>query len=134
MITVDISEPLGTVVFDAASPRNDYETGIQRTNDEGVPMWRVAAILRQEDARQSEQIAVVVPSRTNPADEIQPFTPVAFEGLRMMTGQGNNGSTWVSFHADKVSPVAAGAAHAAASGGQSGQTAQQARREAAKAE
>lgn len=101
MISVEITKPLGITMFDNAFPRNDFETKEQKKNADGVPMWSVNLILRQFDARRSETITVNVPSATDPNETFAPFTPVSFEGLRIMTGE-NNGNTWVSFGADKM--------------------------------
>ena len=42
-----------------------------------------------------------VPSATDPNETFEPFSLVSFEGFRIMTGE-NNGNTWVSFGADKM--------------------------------
>ena len=77
MISVEITKPLGITMFDNAFPRNDFETKEQKKNADGVPMW------------------------SDPNETFEPFSPVSFEGFRIMTGE-NNGNTWVSFGADKM--------------------------------
>lgn len=105
MITIPIQKTLGTMLFDSAYPRNDFNSGEQRKNADGVPMWSMNIILRQPDARRSETLTVSVPSPVDPSTKLDPFAPIGFEGLRIMTGEGNDGHTWVSFAADKFGLV-----------------------------
>ncbi|MEB1814003.1 hypothetical protein [Adlercreutzia mucosicola] len=108
MISIEITKPLGVVLFDSAFPRNDFETRQQKVNNDGVPMWSVNLILRQPDSRRSENLTVNVPSVKDPTEIFDPFAPVSFSGLRIMTGE-NNGNTWVSFGADGIAPAGAAA-------------------------
>lgn len=100
MITVELSKPLGVMLFDSAFAKNEYGETTQKTNADGVPLWTVNILLRQPDSKKSENLTITVPSKTNPADVLEPFTPIAFERLRLMTGQ-SHGRTWVSFAADR---------------------------------
>lgn len=100
MITAEITKPMGAMYFDAAFPKTEYGTGEQKQTAEGVPLWSVQVLLRQPDSRKTESLTITIPAAQDPAAVIEPFTPIAFEGLRMMTGE-NNGRVWVSFAADK---------------------------------
>lgn len=110
MLNVEIKNNLGTMIFDSAFPRNDFETKQQKVDAAtGMPMWTVNIFVRQADARRSEQMSVNVPAAKDPAETFAAFEPIAFENLRVMTGS-NDGKTWVSFAADKVGRAAAPAA------------------------
>ena len=100
MITAEISKNLGSMYFDAAFPKTEYGTDEQKKNAAGVPLWSVQVLLRQPDSRKTESLTVTLPAPQDPATVLEPFTPIAFEGLRVMTGE-NNGRVWVSFAADK---------------------------------
>lgn len=100
MIAVEISQPLGAMLFDGAFPKTEYGEAVQKLNAEGVPLWVVNVIVRQPDAKRSENLSVTVPAPADPSQTVPPFAPVAFEGLRIMTGS-NGGKTWVSFAADR---------------------------------
>lgn len=89
------------MIFDSAFPRTNFETKEQKTDANGVPMWTVNLILRQEDSRKSETLAVNIPSPEDPSKSFGIFAPVALKGLRVMTGT-NDGKIWISFAADKV--------------------------------
>lgn len=104
MLSIKIDQDLGTMIFDSAFPRNDFETKEQKKNSEGVPMWSVSLILRQADARRSETLTVNIPSPEDPSKSFGIFAPVALKGLRVMTGD-NDGRTWISFAADKIVPL-----------------------------
>lgn len=106
MLSININQDLGTMIFDSAFPRNDYETKEQKKNAEGVPMWSVRLILRQADSRRSENLTVNIPSPEDPSRAFGVFAPVALKGLRVMTGD-NDGRTWISFAADKIVPAEA---------------------------
>lgn len=101
MLSVDVKNNLGTMLFDSAFAKNDYETHEQKKNADGVPQWTINVLVRQPDSRRSEQMSVTVAMPQDPSTAIEPFTPIAFEGLRLLTGE-NNGRTWVSFQADKI--------------------------------
>ena len=101
MLNIPINKPIGVYIFDGASPKREYGTETQQTNEAGMPIWSVSCFVRQADSTRSESITVNVPSRTNPADTIQPFSPVGFEGLGVRTGRSSNGS-WVAFWADRI--------------------------------
>lgn len=101
MLNVEIKNNLGTMLFDSAFPRNDYETKEQKTNADGVPMWSVNILVRQPEARRTEMMTVNVPSAKDPSELFEPFDRIAFENLHVMTGS-NDGRTWVSFAADKA--------------------------------
>lgn len=105
MISVEISKPLGRVFFDGAFPRNDFDTGVQKKNDAGVPIWSISVVLRQPDSRRSENLTVNVPATKDPNDIFDVLCPIQFEGLKIMTGA-NKGNTWVSFSADKIEKLA----------------------------
>lgn len=109
MITVEMTKPLGAMLFDSAFPRNDFETGVQKKNADGVPMWSIAVIVKQPDARRSETLTVNVPLQQDPNDVFETFDRVAFEGMRLMTGSNNDGNLWVSFGADKIGKPSAAA-------------------------
>jgi hypothetical protein len=100
MITAEITKSMGAMYFDGAFPKTEYGTGEQKKNAEGVPLWSVSVLLRQPDSRKTESLTVTMPAAQDPAALIEPFTPIAFEGLRVMTGE-NGGRVWVSFAADK---------------------------------
>lgn len=107
MLTVDIKNNIGTILFDGAYPRNDFETKQQKTDSEtGLPMWSIAVVLRQPNSRRSENLTVNVPNAKDPNEQLNPFEPIAFDGLRIMTGE-SGGKTWVSFAADKFGRAAA---------------------------
>lgn len=100
MITVEIAKPMGVMYFDACYPKTEYRSDEQKTTPEGVPLWSMGVLLRQPESKKSENITITVPCPHDPSQAIEPFTPIAFDGLRMMTGESSNG-TWVSFAADK---------------------------------
>lgn len=107
MLTVNVKEKLGVMLFDSCFPKNDFETKQQKVdNGTGLPLWSVSVLLRQADSRRSESITITVPSAKDPAESLEPLSPVAFEGLRLMTGV-NDGRPWVSFRADRVGVPAA---------------------------
>ena len=101
MLTIPITKPIGIYIFDGASPKREYGTETQQVNDNGLPIWAVSCFVRQADSTHSESITGNVPSRTNPADSIQAFSPVGFEGFGVRTGRSSNGS-WVAFWADRI--------------------------------
>lgn len=111
MITVELKNNLGNMIFDSAFPRNDFDTKEQKIDAEtGLPIWSVAVLLRQPNSRRSESMTINVPSQKDPNEMFVGFDPIAFDGLRIMTGE-NDGNKWVSFSADKVGkPGAAPAA------------------------
>lgn len=100
MITAEITKPMGAMYFDGAFPKNEYGADIQKTNADGVPLWSVAVLLRQPESRKTESMTITVPAQKDPSQVLEVFTPIAFEGLRVMTGESNN-RPWVSFAADK---------------------------------
>lgn len=102
MIQAEIkSNTLGTMLFDSAFPKTDYNTKEQKTNAEGVPLWSIQVLVRQPGARMTENMNVTIPANVDPSEKVEPFTPIAFLNMRVMTGQ-NNGKTWVSFSADGI--------------------------------
>lgn len=102
MIQAEIkANTLGTMLFDSAFPKTDFNTKEQKTTAEGVPLWSVQVLVRQPEARVTENMTVTIPASVDPSEKVEPFTPIAFANLRMMTGQ-NNGRTWVSFAADAI--------------------------------
>lgn len=107
MLNVEIKNNLGTILFDSAFPRNDYETKQQKVDAEtGMPMWTVNILVRQPNARRTELMSVNVPAAKDPTEIFAPLEQIAFENLHVMTGS-NDGRTWVSFAADKVGKSAA---------------------------
>lgn len=106
MLNVEIKNNIGTMLFDSAFPRTEFESREQRKNADGVPMWTINILVRQPDARRTEQMSVNVPSVKDPNELLEPFDRIGFENLHVMTGS-NDGRTWVSFAADKVGKVAA---------------------------
>lgn len=100
--------PTGTFYFDIATPRNDFETGAQQLDREtGLPKWSIAALHRAVEDRRTEQVAITVLSKEDPNTLLTPMAPIEFEGLRVMSGQGNSGTTWVSLSAKGVKPAGA---------------------------
>ena len=112
MLSINIDQDLGALIFDSAFPRTDFETREQKKNADGVPMWSVNLILRQADARRSESLTVTVPMADDPSKHFGVFAPVKLDGLRVMTGE-NDGKTWISFAADKLSGIGANPAKSA---------------------
>ena len=95
---------LGTAVLDSCQKRiADRETGEIKTDKvTGLPIWSVAVFVRQPGAFKAEGIVVNIPSKKDPTEGIEPFTPVMFQGLAISTF--NIGGTRVnSFSADSVS-------------------------------
>lgn len=108
MISIDIaSKSLGQMLYDSAYPKTDYESGEQKMSADGQPLWQIGVLLRQPGSRRTEAVTVTVPLPQDPATVLEPFTPVMFGGLRVMTGE-NNGRRWVSFSADSVGTPKAG--------------------------
>lgn len=106
MLNLDLKGDLGIMLYDAASPRNDFETGQQRIDEEtGLPQWSVAVLLRQEGARRAEPINITVNSKTDPNDEFEYGDKVIAENIVCRTGAAQNGGNWVSFTADGIRPA-----------------------------
>ena len=101
MLSFDVSMSKTLLLFDSAFPRTTFGTDTQQTDENGVPLWQVNVLVRQSDAKRSEGMTVIVPSASNPEDEIRPFTPVSFEGMTVRTGESGNGR-WVSVRAERV--------------------------------
>lgn len=101
MLSFDVSMSKTLLLFDSAFPRTAFGTDTQQTDEQGTPLWLVNVLVRQADARRSETMTVIVPSATNPEDEIRPFAPVSFDGLTVRTGESGNGR-WVSVRAERV--------------------------------
>lgn len=115
MLTLDLNGELGTMLFDAATPRNDFDTGMQRVDAEtGLPQWSVGVLLRQEDARRAEPINITVNSKDDPNEQFEYGDKVIAENIVCRTGAAQNGGNWVSFTADAIKP-ASGSARPASS-------------------
>lgn len=106
MLNLPISSIPGLVLFDSARPKNEFNSQAQKVDENGVPQWRCRCVVRLEDANQSEFVDVTIASPVDPSTVVNPFARVAFDGLRVMTGQGHNGATWVSLFADSMRPAA----------------------------
>lgn len=108
MLTLDLNGDLGIMLFDASNPRNDFETGQQRVdNESGLPQWSVAVLLRQEDARRAEPINITVNSKEDPGKGLEYGDKVVAENIVCRTGAAQNGGNWVSFTADSIKPASA---------------------------
>lgn len=105
MLNLPISTIPGFVLFDSARPKNEFNSQAQKVDENGVPQWRCRCVVRLDDANSAEFVDVTIPSPVDPSTVVNPFTLVAFDGLRVMTGQGHNGATWVSLFADAMRPV-----------------------------
>ena len=106
MLNLPISSIPGLVLFDSARPKNEFNSQAQKVDENGVPQWRCRCVVRWEDANQSECEEGTIASTVDPSTVVNPFARVAFDGLRVMTGQGHNGATWVSLFADSMRPAA----------------------------
>lgn len=108
MLTLDLKGDLGIMLYDTASPRNDFETGQQRIDEEtGLPQWSVAVLLRQEDARRAEPINITVLAKNDPNESFEYGDKVIAENITCRTGAAQNGGNWVSFTADAIKPAPA---------------------------
>ncbi len=104
MLTFELKPINGAILFDSAFPKNDYETKEQKKDPNGTPLWSVNVLVREPDARRTETLTVQIPAPKNPEEVFQPFTPVAFEGLSLLSGE-MNGRPFVSLRADKIGTV-----------------------------
>lgn len=108
MLTLDLKGDLGIMLFDTATPRNDFDTGLQRVDEEtGLPQWSVAVLLRQEDARRAEPINITVLAKEDPNESFEYGDKVIAENIICRTGAAQNGGNWVSFTADAIKPAPA---------------------------
>lgn len=105
MLNLPITSIPGVILFDNARPKNEFNSQAQKTDENGVPQWRCRCVVRQNGANQSEFVDVTIASPVDPNSSVNPFTPIVFDGLRVMTGQGHNGATWVSLFADSMRPA-----------------------------
>lgn len=111
MLTLDLAGDLGIMLYDTATPRNDFDTGMQRVDAEtGLPQWSVAVLLRQEDARRAEPINITINSKDDPNDQFEYGDKVVAEGIMCRTGAAQNGGNWISFTASAIKPAPAKAA------------------------
>lgn len=103
MLSIDLANrQLGSLFYDVAYPKRDYETGAQKAAENDDLIWTVNVLVRQPGSKRTETIAVTVPSPECPNELFDPFEPVLFAGLRLLTGKNAQGRTWVSFFADKI--------------------------------
>ena len=103
MLTLDLNGDLGIMLYDTATPRNDFDSGVQKIDEEtGLPQWSVAVLLRQEDARRAEPINITVNSKEDPNTKFEYGDKVMAENIVCRTGASPNGGNWVSFTADAI--------------------------------
>lgn len=98
-IPVD-SVRLGAVSFLGAEPDGVFGTGEQKERN-GMPVWKVEALIRPDDGRSSVEVVKVAASAL---PEFEPLTPLSFDGLLARHWE-NNGRTGISLSADGVSAV-----------------------------
>ncbi|BAK43301.1 hypothetical protein [Eggerthella sp. YY7918] len=102
MFRFDINTAKMIFLFDGAEEVFDFKkSGERKTNDSGIPQFKINAIARTPGDRASQSIAVKVYSRKNPADDISLYAQIKFEGLAALVYE-MNGKTGVSFSADSV--------------------------------
>lgn len=104
MLTFELKNINGTILFDGAFPKTDYNTKEQKTDPNGQLLWTVNCLVREPESRRTETLAVQIAAPKNPEEVLQPFTPIAFEGLSLLTGE-MNGRPFVSLRADKIGAI-----------------------------
>lgn len=101
MLSFELKSLAGVVLFDSAYAKTDYETKEQKTDATGTPLWIVNCLVREPEARRTENVAITVPLQKNPEELLQPLQPVAFDGLSILTGE-MNGKPFCSLRASQI--------------------------------
>lgn len=86
-LAIDTRNTFAAALLMACGPKLEYGTGAQATSAQGVPKYeaQVAVTYLSEPGQrsQSEVLAVTLTTHTDPAKDIQPGSPVEFDGLRV---------------------------------------------------
>ena len=82
-------------------PENDFDSGVQKSTPQGIPIWKVRILTREGDdpTRRPDITEVKVPHPTEP--KLDPAIKPLFGGLVGLVWQSNN-SGGVSFRADSM--------------------------------